>query len=111
MSNCTSPCNTCNGNCCELRIHLNSDDKDRIKTTLDLTDDEFSRILYKGKYLAKRESDKLCIFHNKDNPTHACMIHDIKPKVCKDYDEYSCIRKVNINESSTITSSKVIKEG
>ncbi len=82
-------CNFCPGYCCYrlegASLYIMAVDINRIARHFNIADGEVRKRFLDGKYTFKTREDGSCIFLHGDRRCKRCLIHEARPKQCRDF--------------------------
>jgi Fe-S-cluster containining protein len=82
-------CSYCPGYCCYrlngARLYIMAVDINRIARHFKITDGEVRHRYLTGKYTFKTREDGSCIFLADNRMCKRCLIHEARPKQCRDF--------------------------
>jgi len=82
-------CNFCPGYCCYrlqgASLYIMAVDINRIARHLNMTDGQVRKQYLENKYTFKTRQDGSCIFLINNRICKRCLIHEARPKQCRDF--------------------------
>ena len=82
-------CNFCPGYCCYqlpgASLYIMAEDINRIARHFHLTDGQVRQQYLENKYTFKTRQDGSCIFLSNNSLCKRCLIHESRPKQCRDF--------------------------
>ena len=82
-------CNFCPGYCCYrlpgASLYIMAEDINRIARHFHLTDGQVRQQYLENKYTFKTRQDGSCIFLSNNSICKRCLIHEARPKQCRDF--------------------------
>jgi len=104
-------CNFCPGYCCYrlpgASLYIMAVDINRIARHLDLTDGQVRQQYLQNKYTFKTRQDGSCIFLNNNSICKRCLIHEARPKQCRDFPYKDSCPYLESNEFLTILQDRI----